>query len=438
MNALADTRADSPFGDGVALPAFHAKARDEWSAFAALGLRLDMSRGKPSPDQLALATPLLGWSAAADYVAADGTDCRNYGGLAGLAELRALFGEMLGIPGQQVVVAGNSSLELMYGVIAAAMTKGVGFGSAPWAQCGEIAFLCPVPGYDRHFRICEEFGIRMVSVPMCDDGPAIDEVEKLVADDASIKGMWCMPKYSNPTGVVYSAEVIRRLAAMPTAATDFRLFWDNAYAMHHLTDDEVKIEDIVSLCAAAGNTDRPLVFTSTSKITLAGAGIAAFASSPDNVRWWLERSAVRTIGPDKLNQLRHVHFLGDMARVRELMRQHHRILAPKFSTVDRVFDRHLARFGIARWTRPAGGYFISLNVPEGCARRTVALAAEAGIVLTPAGATFPYGHDPRDANIRIAPSYPTEEDVELAAEGIALSVLFAATEHALHASGQPA
>ncbi len=320
----------------MALRAFHRKARDEWNAFAAHGLRLDMSRGKPSLDQLALVAPLLGWSAATDYVSADGTDCRNYGGSAGLDELRSLFGKILGIPHQQVVVAGNSSLELMYGVIAAAMVRGVGGGAVPWAQGGEIAFLCPVPGYDRHFRICEEFGIRMISVPIRDDGPAVDEVEKLVANDASIKGMWCVPKYSNPTGTVYSSEVIRRLAAMPTAARDFRLFWDNAYAIHHLTDDETEIEDIISLCADAGYIDRPLVFTSTSKITVAGAGVAAFASSPTNVAWWLERSAARTIGPDKLNQLRHVRFLRDISRVRELMRQHRRLLEPKFAAVDRA------------------------------------------------------------------------------------------------------
>ncbi len=417
--------------DRASLQIFLAQVQKRLQAFAARGLHLDMTRGKPSPEQLALAAPLLERSSAIGFRTVDGTDCRNYGGLPGIPEMRAIFANILGVPTDHVVAAGNSSLELMHGLVTAAMLNGVGSGMPAWSRCGEIRFLCPAPGYDRHFRICQEFGIDMVPVPMTDNGPDMDVVERLVADDESIKGMWCVPKYSNPTGAVYAPSVVQRLAAMHTAAADFRLFWDNAYALHHLTDEMVEIENILECCAASGHPNRPFVFTSTSKITLPGAGVAAFASSSDNLRWWMERYGVRTIGPDKLNQLRHADFLESAGHLHALMESHRRILAPKFAAVQAVFDHELAPYGIARWTRPRGGYFITLDLLSGGAQRTVDIAAEAGIVLTPAGATHPYGRDPDDRIIRIAPSYPTNEEVAQAAEGVALCVLVAVVERRL-------
>lgn len=418
-------------GTAAELDALRREADARWREFAARGLRLDMTRGKPSPEQLTLSGPLLDDALSGAYLAADGTDVRNYGGVSGLPEMRALFAEILDLPEEQVVAAGNSSLELMHGVVSAAMLKGVSEGTPPWSRSADIAFLCPVPGYDRHFQVCEELGIRMIPVPMTEDGPDLGECRRLVADDPSIKGMWCVPKYSNPTGAVYSPEVVRGLASMPAAAPDFRLFWDNAYVVHHLGDEPMEIENIVACCAQAGHPDRPFVFASTSKVTLPGAGVAALGSSPDNIRWWLARTSARTIGPDKINQLRHARFLRGAADLRALMDAHRRLLTPKFAAVQEVFDHELTRFGVARWTRPRGGYFIGLEVPDGCAARTVALAADAGIALTPAGATWPHGHDPRDKDLRIAPSFPPVEEVRRAAEGIARSILLAAAEQAV-------
>jgi DNA-binding transcriptional MocR family regulator len=398
---------------------------DGYNAFKARRLNLNLTRGKPSSAQLDLSSPLLGLPGPDDCQAEDGTDCRNYGGLQGLPEARRLFSGLLGAPPEQVMVGNNSSLALMHDAVAFALLKGTCDSVKPWALEREISFLCPVPGYDRHFRICEDYGIRMIPVALGDDGPDIDEVERLVASDASIKAMWCMPKYSNPTGTVYSDAVIERLAAMPAAAPDFRLFWDNAYAVHHLTHERVAIANVLELSARHGHANRPFVFASTSKITLAGAGLALFASSPANVKWLLARVTPRTIGPDKINQLRHVRLLQNEAGIHTLMERHRAIVAPKFQAVLDVFSSMLSGTPGVSWTTPKGGYFIALSVPRGCARRVVQLAKDAGLELTPAGATHPHGKDPDDRVIRVAPTFPELTEVRQAAEGVAWSVLMA-------------
>jgi DNA-binding transcriptional MocR family regulator len=396
-----------------------------YNAFKARRLDLNLTRGKPSSAQLDLSAPLLGLPGPNDYQADDGTDCRNYGGLQGLPEARRLFSGLLGAPPEQVAVTNNSSLALMHDAVAFALLKGNCDSAEPWSSEREISFVCPVPGYDRHFRICEDYGIRMIPVALGDDGPDMDEVERLVASDATIKAMWCMPKYSNPTGTVYSDAVIERLAAMPAAAPDFRLFWDNAYAVHHLTDERVAIANVLESSARHGYPNRPFVFASTSKITLAGAGLALFASSPANVKWLLARVTPRTIGPDKINQLRHVRFLQNAAGIETLMERHRAIVAPKFQAVLDVFSSMLSGTPGVSWTTPKGGYFIALSVPRGCARRVVQLAKDAGLELTPAGATHPYGKDPDDRVIRVAPTFPELSEVRQAAEGVAWSVLMA-------------
>ncbi len=404
--------------------------QQNYEAFKASGLKLNLTRGKPSSAQLDLGEELLALPGKGKYMAEGATDCRNYGVLQGLAEARRLFAGMVGAPAEQVLVANNSSLALMHDCVAYSLLKGTCDSAAPWSKQGEVAFLCPVPGYDRHFKICEDYGIRMIPVAMREDGPDVDEVERLVAADASIKGMWCMPKYSNPTGTTYSNAVIARLASMNTAAPDFRLFWDNAYGVHHLTDERVEIANMLELCAKHGQANRAFVFASTSKITIAGAGLALFAGSNENLKWLLARMLPRTIGPDKLNQLRHVLFLKNEAGILELMDRHRALIGPKFWKVLEVFDSRLAGVPGVSWTRPKGGYFISLEVPKGCARRVVALAQGAGIELTPAGATHPYGKDPEDRTIRIAPTFPELTEVAQAAEGVALCVLLAAAEKA--------
>ena len=341
-----------------------------------------------------------------DYLAEGAVDCRNYGGLQGLLEARRLFSRMMGAAPEQIVVANNSSLALMHDTIVYALLKGTCDSVTPWSKQGEISFLCPVPGYDRHFKICEDYGIRMIPVALKEDGPDMEQVERLVSEDASIKGIWCVPKYSNPLGTVYSDAIVERLAAMKTAAPDFRLFWDNAYAVHHLTSERVEIANILDLSARHGNPNRPFVFASTSKITLPGAGLAMFAASKDNVKWLLARLTPRTIGPDKINQLRHVRFLKDGAGIQQLMDRQRSLIAPKFHKVLDIFTEKLAHVPDVSWTHPKGGYFISLEVGKGCAKRVIALAKEAGVVLTPGGATHPYGKDPDDRTIRIAPTFP--------------------------------
>lgn len=409
-----------------------------YDEFRQRGMRLDMSRGKPAPEQLALSQALVDDAPRAGWLSRDGIDCRNYGQALGLPEAREFGAALLGVPAAQVVAAGNSSLELMYDAIAFAMLRGTSgpsdaagatgaAGSTPWRAQGDVAFLCPVPGYDRHFAICEALGIRMVSVPMRDDGPDMDAVERELRRDPAIKGMWCMPLYSNPSGAIWSDETIRRLAAMP-AAPDFRLFWDDAYRVHHLTQTKHETLDVLRACAEAGHPDRAIVFASLSKVTFSGGAVAFLASSPRNVEWWQRCTSVRTIGPDKLNQLRHVRFLPDCAALEALMEQHRALLQPKFDAVLEVFGERLGSVPGISWTRPAGGYFISLYAPHGLAKRTVALAADAGLVLTPAGAAFPYGRDPHDTHLRIAPSFPSLDEVRLAAQGIAVSLLRAIDE----------
>ena len=407
-------------------------ARADHDAFRARGMKLDMTRGKPAPEQLALAEAMLTLPGNGDVTSEAGEDARNYGNLQGLAEARALYAPILGTSPAQVVAADNASLALMHDCLLWALVKGVPGGQRPWSKPSKHgepgpAFLCPVPGYDRHFAICETYGIRMIPVPLTGEGPDMDEVERLVADP-SIKGMWCVPRYSNPTGEVYAEAVIRRLAAMPTAAPDFRLFWDDAYAVHHLTAARHAIANILELCAEAGVPDRAFVFASTSKVTLAGAGLAFFAASPANIAWYLACAGTRTIGPDKLNQLRHVRFLRDAAGIAALMEKHRSLIAPKFQAVQAALAARLAGTGAARWTQPEGGYFISIDVREGTARRVVELAKQAGIALTPAGATWPGGSDPRDSNLRLAPTFPSLDNVRLASEGIAICVHLAALE----------
>jgi len=395
-----------------------------YQEFIKSNLKLDMSRGKPSPEQLDLALSLLNETGISDQIKSSGTDCRNYGVQLGLPEVREFFASLLDVSMDQVVVEGNSSLALMHDVIVFALLYGTA-GHSPWVSEKPITFICPVPGYDRHFSILEAFGIKMINVPLLEDGPDMDIVESLVSKDDSIKGMWCVPKYSNPTGTVYSADVINRLAAMNTAAADFRLFWDDAYHFHHLTDERIAIPNILDLCQTAGNPDRAIVFASTSKMTFAGSGLAILASSMANIDWWQKCVSVRTIGPDKLNQLRHLHFFQDSVSVDSLMDQHRAILKPKFDIVDAVFEEYLGKIEGVSWSKPLGGYFINLITPAGLAKRTIELAKDAGIVLTPAGATFPYGVDPEDKHIRIAPSFPSLDEIKLAAQGVSLSLLHA-------------
>lgn len=409
------------------LRAFHDEARQQYDAFKAKGLSLNLGRGKPSAEQLNLSNALLGLPGDNNFTAADGTDCRNYGGLQGLPELRAIFAGVLGAPVDRIVAGNNSSLAVMHDTVAWAMSHGVPGGSASWST-GTPAFLCPVPGYDRHFTICEGFGIRMVPVALTGQGPDMEEVERLVSADANIKGIWCVPKYSNPTGEIYSRDVVERLAAMKTAAPDFRVFWDNAYAVHHLTSTAHDVANMLEACERSGHPDRAFVFSSTSKITFAGAGISLFASSAANVAWLLKQMARRSIGPDKVNHLRHVALLKNEAGLLALMAQHAKILKPKFEAVDTIFTGFLGGSGVATWTKPAGGYFVSLDVMDGCARRAIELGRQAGITVVPPGATFPFGQDPRDRNIRVAPSFPGLEEVTQAATGLAFATRLAAAE----------
>ena len=407
--------------------------RDEqttaYDALVAKGLKLDLTRGKPSAAQLDLSNELLSLPGAGRYVDAAGVDCRNYGGTQGLVELREIFAPLLGIPAAQLVAGDNASLSIMHDTLVFSLLLGTTDGPR-WVD-GPARFLCPVPGYDRHFALCEQYGIEMVPVALGPDGPDLDEVRRLVAEDPSIKGMWVVPTYANPDGAVYSEAVTRALVEMPTAAPDFRIFWDNAYAVHHLTETERPAVDVLGLAAAAGHPDRVFVFASSSKITFAGAGVSFFGSSPANVAWYLAHLGKRTIGPDKLNHLRHAMFLRDADGVRELMRAHRAILRPKFDQVAEILTKRLGELELATWTDPEGGYFISLDVPDGTASRVVALAKGAGIAMTGAGAAFPYGRDPRDRNIRIAPSMPTPEDVAAAIDGLATCVLLAAAEQKL-------
>lgn len=391
-----------------------------YDEFRQRGLRLDMSRGKPAPAQLDLVTRRFAEAGDPGYLARDGADCRNYGFGLGLPEAREFGAALLELEPEQVVAAGNSSLELMHDVLAFAMLHGLP-GGAPW-RGREVAMLCPVPGYDRHFTICEALGIRMIAVPMREDGPDMEIVEALVRDDASIRGIWCVPLYSNPSGAIYSASTVNRLAAMPAAAPDFRLVWDDAYRFHHLGETRHATPNLLAACAAAGHPDRAFVFASLSKVSFGGAGVAFLAASTRNLDWWARHAGARSIGPDKLNQLRHVHALRDRAGLESLMDGHRALLRPKFDAVQEGLAARLGGLAGVSWSRPEGGYFIGLALPPGHAKRVVALAGEAGLVLTPAGAVFPYREDPDDSYLRIAPSFPSLDEVRLAADAIAVSV----------------
>ena len=413
------------------LHAQHLLQQRNYADLQAKKLALDLTRGKPSAEQLDLSNALLGLPGESDYRDADGTDTRNYGGQHGLPELRAIFGELLGIPTANLIAANNSSLELMHDTVVFSMLHGGVDSPGPWRDEPAVKFLCPAPGYDRHFGVTEHLGVEMIAVPIHRDGPDMDVVEELVAADPAIKGMWCVPVYSNPTGSVYTEDVVRRLVQMPSAATDFRLFWDNAYPVHTLTDDFVSQVDILGLAAGAGNPNRPHVFTSTSKITFAGAGVGFLGGSADNIAWYLKHAGMKTIGPDKVNQLRHLRFLRDADGVRRHMLAHQKVLAPKFALVRDILDTRLSDAKIASWTEPEGGYFVSLDVLPGTAKRTVALAKDAGIAVTAAGASFPYRRDPGDTNLPIAPSFPPLPDLEQAIDGLATCALLAATESLL-------
>ena len=414
-----------------ALREFRDRERARYEAIKARARPYNLARGKPATEQVALADQLLtAVSTPEQCRAEDGNDCRNYyGSPQGLIEARRLFAPMLGAPPEQVLVANNSSLALMHDVIVYALLTGARDGAVPWRDQRQIRFLCPSPGYDRHFQLCEQYGIEMIPVSLTGAGPDMDEVERLAADP-QVKGMWCVPKYSNPTAETYSSETVARLARM-RAADDFRLFWDNAYAVHHLTDTPDQLDNVLEACAVAGNPDRAVVFGSTSKITFAQAGLGMLATSPANMRWFVSRQSTRTIGPDKLNQMRHVRVLRNDAGIAAHMERHRRLLEPKFAAVQDVFEARLGGTGVAVWTQPRGGYFVSLDVLDDCAQRVVALAKAAGIEVVPAGRTFPLGRDPRDRNIRIAPSFPPADEVRAAVDAFATCVLVAATERLL-------
>ncbi|RAV06803.1 aminotransferase [Mycolicibacterium sp. GF69] len=410
------------------LSALHEQQKRAYAELQTKGLKLDLTRGKPSSAQLDLSNALLDLPGKDDFKDGDGTDTRNYGGVHGLPELRAIFGELLGIPVQNLIAGNNASLELMHDVVVFSMLHGTADSARPWSQEPTLKFLCPAPGYDRHFAITESLGIEMITVPMHEDGPDVDLIEELVAADPAIKGIWCVPVYSNPTGVTFSWETVRRLVQMRTAAPDFRIMWDNAYAVHTLTRDFVRNIDVLGLGEKAGNANRPLVFASTSKITFAGAGVSFLGGSLGNIAWYLQHAGKKSIGPDKVNQLRHLRFFGDADGVRLQMQRHQELLAPKFAAVLEILEDRLGESKIASWTEPKGGYFISLDVLPGTAKRTVALAKDAGIAVTEAGATFPYRKDPEDKNIRIAPTMPAEPELRAAIDGLATCALLSATE----------
>lgn len=395
----------------------------EYEDVKAKGLKLDMSRGKPAASQLDMEMDFLNVLDENSVLKAeDGTDCRNYGILDGIFEARKLMGDMLGVPAENVIICGNASLNIMYDTIARSMIFGV-MGSTPWCKLDKVKFLCPVPGYDRHFAITEQFGIEMINIPMTSTGPDMDMVEKLVSEDESIKGIWCVPKYSNPQGITYSDETVKRFAALKPAAKDFRIFWDNAYAIHDLYEEtSEELLDIISECAKAGNPDMVYEFCSTSKVTFPGSGISAVASSEANLDFIRKTMTVQTIGYDKINQLRHVKYFKDIHGMKEHMKKHAAVMRPKFDAVLEILEKELAGLEIGSWVKPGGGYFISFDAMEGCAKEIVNKCKEAGVVMTGAGATFPYKKDPKDSNIRIAPTFPTPEELAIAADLFVLCV----------------
>ena len=404
----------------------------EYAEAKAKGLALDMSRGKPSAKQLDVSLGLLDTiNSSSDLKTLDGTDCRNYGVLDGIPEAKKLMADMMGTTPDHVIVYGNASLNIMFDQISRAYTHGI-LGNTPWCKLDKVKFLCPVPGYDRHFAITERFGIEMINIPMSESGPDMGMVEEYVSKDASVKGIWCVPKYSNPQGYTYSEETVKRMAALKPAAEDFRIFWDNAYVIHDLYDDNKdEIADIISECEKAGNPDMVFEFASTSKVSFPGSGIAALATSANNIADIKKQLTIQTIGHDKLNQLRHVRFFKDINGLKEHMRKHAEFIRPKFEAVESVLEEELSGLGIGSWTEPKGGYFISFDAMDGCAKAIVAKCKEAGVKLTGAGATFPYGKDPKDSNIRIAPSFPTPEEMKQAADLFVLCVKLVSVEKLL-------
>ncbi len=414
--------------DNQQLVAFKNDVEKEYNSFKSLGLKLNMARGKPSSEQLDLTLPMLEvFKADSDMNAEDGLDCRNYGCLDGIPEAKKFMADMLEVSPEEVIVYGNASLTAMYDTVSRAMTHGIN-GSTPWSKLDEVKFLCPVPGYDRHFAITEFFGVKMINIPMTSEGPDMDMVEEYVNNDPSVKGIWCVPQYSNPQGICYSDATVKRLASLSPKAEDFRIFWDNAYCIHHLVENPVKVLNILDECKKAGNEDMVFMFASTSKISFPGSGISVIASSKKNIENVKKQLGVATIGYDKINQLRHVKFFGDINGMKAHMDKHRAILAPKFDAVLEILEAEIAPLGIGEWFKPEGGYFVSFDAENGCAKRIVQLCKEAGVVLTSAGATFPYGKDPDDKNIRLAPSFPTVDELKTAMKLFCICVKLASAE----------
>ena len=412
------------------LSAFQQETLARYNDFKAQGLCLNMSRGNPCKEQLELSVDMLNVFDDGDFMSENGIDVRNYGLLDGIPEAKKLFSDMIGVSDDEVIIFGNSSLNAMFWAVQTAFNKGV-LGSTPWSKLDKVKFLCPVPGYDRHFKVTEFFGVEMINIPMTATGPDMDMIEKLVADDEEIKGIWCVPQYSNPDGISYSDETVKRFAALKPKAKDFRIFWDNAYCIHHLTENPRPILNILDEAKKVGNENIVYIFGSTSKITFPGAGVAVMGASKENVESLKKYLGISIISYDKMNQLRHVKFFGTFENMTEHMKKHMHIIAPKFKLVLDVLKKEIAPLGIGEWTEPEGGYFVSFNAMDGCAKRIVKLCSEAGVTLTGAGATFPYGVDPRDRNIRIAPTYPSIEDLAKALEIFVTSVKLASAEKLL-------
>ena len=416
--------------DAAQLKAEHAAVEQKFQALKAKNLKLDMSRGKPGKEQLDLVSDMLTVLSKPEDCIVNGFDVRNYGELTGLPCAKAFFAELLGCKPEECFIGGNASLTLMYDTVSKAYTHGLLHSEKPWCKLDKVKFLCPSPGYDRHFKVSETFGMEMITIPMTETGPDMDAVEEAVKDPA-VKGMWCVPKYSNPEGVIYSAETIDRIAHLKPAAPDFLLIWDNAYCIHEFEGDYVPFPDILSLCREAGSPDMVFEFASTSKVTFPGAGVSVMAASVDNLKYMTGLIGMQAISSDKVNQLRHVRYLKDKAHALELMKRHAAVLGPKFRAVLNALDKEIAPLGIATWKRPTGGYFVSLDTNDGLAKRTLTLCKEAGVVMTGAGATFPYGKDPRDRNIRIAPSLPPVEELEAAIDVFCTCLKLAALEQLL-------
>ena len=401
-----------------------------YNGFKSQSLSLNMARGNPCKEQLELSVGMLDVFDDGNFLSENGVDVRNYGMLDGIPEAKEFFSDMIGVQDDEIIIFGNSSLNAMFWTVQCAFNKGI-LGNTPWSKLDKVKFLCPVPGYDRHFKVTEFFGVEMINVPMTASGPDMDMVEKLVSEDEAIKGIWCVPQYSNPDGISYSDETVRRFANLKPAAKDFRIFWDNAYCIHHLTDDPKPILNILEEAKKVGNENIVYIYGSTSKVTFPGAGVAVMGASKANVEELRKYLGISIISYDKMNQLRHVKFFGTFANMQEHMKKHKAIIAPKFDLVCSTLEKEIAPLGIGEWTEPKGGYFVSFNALNGCAKRIVQLCAEAGVTLTGAGATFPYGVDPDDKNIRIAPTYPSIEDLGKALELFVISVKFASAEKLL-------